>query len=88
MNKVKFANLFLFAVCLGAIGVAGSAGAQSVRHDVMDAQSARADIIRLKEERSMARSNHNWGKVRQDNRLIAADRHFLHQDKRKIQNSG
>ncbi len=87
MKNFNIANLSRLGVGLLLLGV-GFASAQSVRHDVMDAGGARADIVKLKAERRAARRAHNWGKVRQDNRLIAADRKFLHRDVRKVIRAG
>ena len=74
-------------MCLCAIGSSSIAGAQSVRHDVMDAKAARRDIRRLTLDMAQARAAHNWGKVAQDKRLIAADKHFTHKDWRKVARS-
>jgi hypothetical protein len=88
MKQFNLGKLVVLALCLGAIGVAASADAQSVRHDIMDARGAKADIIKLKADRAIAKHQHNWGKVKQDNRLIANDRKFLHKDIHKVRNSG
>jgi hypothetical protein len=85
MTNLKLGTLGLLAACVLSIGIAG---AQSVRHDRMDARSARADIKRLKHIRKNDVRHQNWGKVAQDDRLIAADRHFVHKDVRKVDQSG
>jgi hypothetical protein len=77
-------SLGMIAICVTAVGSASAAVAQSVRHDVMDARAAARDIRRLKVEMAAARRAHNWGKVAQDRRLIAADKHFLHRDVRTV----
>jgi hypothetical protein len=72
-------------ICALVVLIAGSvvAGAQSRRHDIMDARAAERDIDRLMVERSQARAAHNWGKVRQDNRLMRADWKWVSRDYRR-----
>lgn len=82
MKQIK--TIGILGLCMAAIGVASFAGAQSVRHDRMDARAARADIRRLQADRAQARMDHNWGKVAQDNRLISRDRQFTRKDTRKV----
>ena len=79
MKNIKFGFLALVAVCSALVAVAP---AQTMRHDHMDARAARMDIKRLKMDRKVAMRTHNWGKVAQDDRLLAADRHFIKMDKR------
>ena len=85
MTNFKLGTFGLLVVCVASFGLAG---AQSVRHDKMDARAAKADIIRLQAERRQAKIDHNWGKVAQDDRLIAADKHFLKKDVRKVKQAG
>jgi len=85
MTKLKLGNLALVAACLA---IFGSASAQSIRHDFMDARAARADILKLQSDRRMAVRTHNWGKIAQDDRLIAADRHWIRKDAQKVRNGG
>ncbi len=86
MNKLG--NLFVLTTCFAALGFASIAGAQTVRHDKMDARAARADIRRLQMDRRMALRHHDWGKVKQDDRLIRADQHWIHKDVRKVERAG
>ncbi len=46
----------------------------------MYARAARADIRRLEKDRRKAVRTHNFGKIAQDDRLIAADRYFIKMD--------
>ena len=71
----------LLAAVVASVGMAS---AQSERHDKMDARAARADIARLQLVRKKDVRHHNWDKVAQDDRLIAADRHFIKKDVRKM----
>ena len=80
MNNIKLGTLALLAVCFGSFG---SASAQSRRHDLMDARAARAAIRRLEKDRRKAVRTHNFGKIAQDDRLIAADRYFIKMDEIK-----
>jgi hypothetical protein len=77
----EFKTLGIICVC--AALMTGIAGAQSPRHDVMDARAAERDIDRLMIERRQARADHNWGKVRQDNRLMRADWKWVGRDYRR-----
>ena len=85
MTNNKLGLLTLMVVCLAALG---TAGAQTMRHDKMDSRAARADIQRLKQIRKQDVRAGNWGKVAQDARLIAKDKHFVHSDKRKMGDGG
>jgi len=85
MKNSKFGSLAVLAVFVASFG---SAMAQTIHHDKMDARAARADIIRLQADRREAKRTRNWGKVAQDDRLIAADRHFMKKDIRKVDRSG
>jgi len=82
MTKLNLGTLVLLATCVAAFG---TAGAQTMHHDRMDARAAKADIMRLKADRRNAVRTRNWGKVKQDDRLIAADKHFVRKD---IRNGG
>ena len=81
MTNIKLGTLVFLAACMATLG---AAGAQTVRHDKMDARAARADIRRLRADRRRAVRMGNWGKVKQDDRLIAADQHFVRKDARKV----
>lgn len=70
------------------MGALGTAGAQTMRHDEMDFRAARADIQRLKQIPKQDVRAGNWGKVAQDDRLIAKDKQFIHGDKRKMGDGG
>jgi hypothetical protein len=39
-------------------------------------------------DRRMALRHHDWGKVKQDDRLIRADQHWIHKDVRKVERAG
>jgi hypothetical protein len=54
----------------------------------MDARAAHADYMHLKADRRIARMHHNWGKVKEDNRLMAVDRKFMRKDRRKVMRAG
>ncbi len=85
-QKMKMLNLKTLAlVGLGVVtlGMTAAAGAQSTRHDRMDGRAAERDIDRLIGERAQARTDHNWGKVRQDNRLMKADWKWVGRDYRR-----
>jgi hypothetical protein len=83
--KLNLGTICLLAVCGATLG---AAAAQTISHDRMDARSARADIRRLKRDRRHALKTNNMGKVAQDDRLIAADRHFVRKDVHKVIRSG
>ncbi len=85
MKNLKLGTLAVLAACIATFG---TAMAQSVHHDKMDARSARADIRRLKVIRAEAVRTHNYGKIAQTDRLIDADRHFVRKDKRKVARAG
>lgn len=85
MKNLKLGTLTLIAVCMASIG---AADAQSVKHDFMDAHAARLDIIKLKADRRRALRYKNWGKVAQDDRLIAQDKFWIARDKNKIRRAG
>jgi len=76
------------AILAATLGIMGSANAQSVRHDKMDARAARADIAKLQRDRRSAVRHKNWKKVAQDDRLIEADRRWTRKDVQKIRRSG
>ncbi len=83
MKKLNFKTLALLGLGIITLGIAATAGAQSGRHDRMDGRAAERDIDRLMGERSQARADHNWGKVRQDNRLMRADWKWVGRDYRR-----
>ncbi len=84
MDKItSIKNLGLTSLCLAAIAMATIGAAQSQRHDKMDGRAAERDIDRLMIDRADARANHNWGKVKQDNRLMNRDWHFVRKDYRR-----
>jgi hypothetical protein len=85
MNKPNLLGLIVVTACFAACC---SAGAQSVHHDRMDARAAHADYMHLKADRRIARMHHNWGKVKEDNRLMAVDRKFMRKDRRKVMRAG
>ncbi len=85
MTNLKLGTIGLMAICVASFG---TAVAQTVDHDRMDARSARADIHRLKAIRRNDVLQKNWGKVAQDDRLIARDRHFARKDTRKVKQAG
>ncbi|HWD38620.1 MAG TPA: hypothetical protein VG944_07210 [Fimbriimonas sp.] len=84
MKVANIRNIFLGLSALAVIGAPAIAGAQSLRHTIMDSHAARADLARLERERTHAVRHHNWSRVHQLDRLIEADRHFIHKDMRKI----
>jgi len=88
MKTNTLRNFSILGICAAAICTAPFATAQSVRHDYMDSAAARKDIRRLKRDRALALRTHNMGKVAQDDRLIAADRHFVRKDTRKVIRGG
>jgi len=85
MKNLKLGTLTLIAVCMASVG---AAGAQTVTHDFMDAHAARLDIMKLKAERRKAVHYKNWGKVAQEDRLIAQDKFWIQRDKNKIKRAG
>lgn len=89
--KMKASNLITlgkFSVFLACMSLFVGASAQTVRHDFLDASAARRDIKHLQKDRARALRFHNWGKVAQDDRLIASDRYWIKRDKNKIRRSG
>jgi hypothetical protein len=88
MKQLNLKNLGLFVMCLASMSILSMAGAQTVRHDFMDANAARRDIQNLKVDRARALRFKNWGKVAQDDRLISSDRFWIMKDKNKIRRAG
>jgi hypothetical protein len=78
-----FKTLGTIGTCAALVAAVVMAGAQTRRHDMMDARAAERDIDRLMMERSQARAAHNWGKVKQDNRLMKADWKWVSRDYKK-----
>jgi len=88
MKQITFRTLAVLGSCMAAMSFASFASAQSIHHDKMDAKAAMKDIRRLQADKAMARRNHDWKKVEQDQRLIDADRHFVRKDVRKVIRAG
>jgi len=88
MTNLKIGKLAVLTAGVMALGMTSIASAQTVRHDFMDATAARRDIAKLKVDRAFAARTHDWGKVAQDDRLIAQDRFWIHRDEWKIRRAG
>jgi hypothetical protein len=87
MMTTTLKNFVILGAGRAAIALPALAGAQSLRHDYLDAQAARKDIRRLQADRARAVRYHNWGKVAQDDRLIGQDRYWIYKDRGRIQNA-
>ena len=88
MKNLMTKNLLILAACVTAISAASIGSAQSAHHDYMDAHAAKMDLIRLRADRKMARAARDWGKVRQDDRLMAKDRYWIRKDLHRANNRG
>jgi hypothetical protein len=85
MKNHKLGNIVALATCLA---IFGSASAQAVKHEWLDAKAARRDIARLQVDRHRAVRYHNWAKIAQDDRLIESDRLWIKKDMHKIEHAG
>ncbi len=66
------------------LATAVPAQSKTTRHEFMDLEAAKRDIRKLEHDRAMAKRNHDWKKVAQDDRLIAQDRFWIKQNEIKL----
>ncbi len=86
MKNFKPASVLTLSACLATFATVAVAPAQSKHHVRLDQRAAQADIKRLQKDRRRALKYQNWGKVAQDDRLIAADKLWILKDKHKLHN--